>query len=163
MQTYTFLNERLARHYQIPNIYGNHFRRVKLSDERRGGLVGQGSILTVTSYPSRTSPTFRGKWLLENILGAPPPPPPDNVPSLPDRGKDGKILSVREQMEAHRVNPACAGCHARMDPLGFALENFDAIGRWRTTIGNNIPVDSSGSASRRHQVSGSGGAPGRCC
>ena len=141
---YTFLNERLARHYQIPNIYGNHFRRVKLSDERRGGLVGQGSILTVTSYPSRTSPTFRGKWLLENILGAPPPPPPDNVPSLPDRGKDGKILSVREQMEAHRVNPACAGCHARMDPLGFALENFDAIGRWRTTIGNNIPVDSSG-------------------
>ena len=141
---YTFLNERLARHYQIPNIYGNHFRRVKLSDERRRGLVGQGSILTVTSYPSRTSPTFRGKWLLENILGAPPPPPPDNVPALTDRGKDGKILSVREQMEAHRVNPACSGCHARMDPLGFALENFDAIGRWRTTSGNNTPVDSSG-------------------
>ena len=141
---YTFLNERLARHYGIPDIYGNHFRRVTLSDERRRGLLGQGSILTVTSYPSRTSPTFRGKWLLENILGTPPPPPPNNVPSLTDRGEDGKILSVREQMEAHRVNPACSGCHSRMDPLGFALENFDAIGRWRTTSGNNVPIDSSG-------------------
>ncbi|MCZ6488977.1 MAG: DUF1592 domain-containing protein [Acidobacteria bacterium] len=141
---YTFLNERLARHYGIPDIYGNHFRRVTLSDERRRGLLGQGSILTVTSYPSRTSPTFRGKWLLENILGTPPPPPPNNVPSLTDRGEDGKILSVREQMEAHRVNPACSGCHSRMDPMGFALENFDAIGRWRTTSGNNVPIDSSG-------------------
>jgi uncharacterized protein DUF1592/uncharacterized protein DUF1588/uncharacterized protein DUF1587/uncharacterized protein DUF1585/uncharacterized protein DUF1595 len=142
---YTFLNERLARHYGIPNIYGSHFRRVTLTDENRKGLVGQGSVLTVTSYASRTSPTLRGKWLLENILGAPPPPPPNNVPSLKDRGEDGKILSVRQQMEQHRSNPACAGCHTRMDPLGFALENFDAIGRWRTTSGAaNTPIDSSG-------------------
>jgi len=142
---YTFLNERLARHYGIPNIYGSHFRRVTLTDEQRMGLVGQGSILTVTSYGSRTSPTLRGKWLLENILGSPPPAPPNAVPSLKDRGEDGKILSVRQQMEQHRKNPACAGCHTRMDPLGFALENFDAIGRWRTTSGSaNTPIDSSG-------------------
>jgi uncharacterized protein DUF1592/uncharacterized protein DUF1588/uncharacterized protein DUF1587/uncharacterized protein DUF1595/uncharacterized protein DUF1585 len=142
---YTFLNERLARHYGIPNIYGSHFRRVTLSDENRKGLVGQGSILTVTSYANRTSPTLRGKWLLENILGSPPPPPPNNVPSLKDRGDDGKILSVRQQMEQHRKDPACAGCHTRMDPLGFALENFDAIGRWRTTSGaDRTPIDSSG-------------------
>ncbi|HEY2980398.1 MAG TPA: DUF1592 domain-containing protein [Anaerolineales bacterium] len=142
---YTFVNERLARHYGIPDIYGSHFRRVTLSDEARRGLVGQGSILTVTSYATRTSPTLRGKWLLENILGTPPPPPPNNVPSLKDRGEDGRILSVREQMEQHRKNPACSGCHARMDPLGFALENFDAIGRWRTSSGaGNTPIDSSG-------------------
>jgi len=142
---YTFLNERLARHYGIPNVYGSHFRRVKLSDEARKGLVGQASVLTATSYATRTSPTLRGKWVLENILGAPPPPPPPNVPSLKDRGEDGKILSVRQQMEAHRANPACAVCHTRMDPLGFALENFDAIGKWRATSGaENTPVDSSG-------------------
>jgi hypothetical protein len=142
---YTFLNERLARYYQIPNIYGSHFRRVTLSDPVRMGIVGKGSILTVTSYATRTSPTLRGKWLLENILGSPPPPPPANIPSLKDRGEDGKILSVREQMEQHRKNPACMGCHARMDPLGFALENFDAIGRWRTTSGaGDTPIDSSG-------------------
>ena len=142
---YTFLNERLARHYQIPNIYGSHFRRVTLSDEARRGLLGQGSILTVTSYATRTSPTLRGKWLLENILGAPSPPPPNNVPSLRDRGSDGRVLSVRQQMEQHRANPACAGCHARMDPLGFALENFDAIGRWRITSDTaNTRIDSSG-------------------
>ena len=142
---YTFLNERLARHYGIPNVYGSHFRRVTLSDDARKGLVGQASILTVTSYATRTSPTLRGKWILENILGAPPPPPPPNVPSLQDRGADGKILSVRQQMERHRANPACAVCHTRMDPLGFALENFDAIGHWRTTSGaDNTPIDSSG-------------------
>jgi hypothetical protein len=142
---YTFLNERLARHYQIPNVFGNQFRRVQVSDEARRGLLGQASILTVTSYSTRTSPTLRGKWLLENLLGTPPPPPPANVPSLKDRGDDGKILSVRQQMELHRANPACAGCHARMDPLGFALENFDGIGRWRTTSGAaNTPIDSSG-------------------
>jgi hypothetical protein len=142
---YTFLNERLARHYQIPNVFGNQFRRVTVSDEARRGLLGQASILTVTSYSTRTSPTLRGKWLLENLLGTPPPPPPANVPSLKDRGEDGKILSVRQQMEQHRANPACAGCHARMDPLGFALENFDGIGRWRTTSGaTNTPIDSSG-------------------
>ncbi|MBI2822694.1 MAG: DUF1592 domain-containing protein [Acidobacteria bacterium] len=142
---YTFLNERLAGHYGIPNVYGSHFRRVTLSDEKRRGLIGQGSVLTVTSYATRTSPTLRGKWVLENILGAPPPPPPGNVPSLQDRDKDGRIRSVREQMEQHRKNPACASCHARMDPIGFALENFDAIGKWRTVSGaDNTPVDSSG-------------------
>ncbi len=142
---YTFLNERLARHYGVPNIYGSHFRRVKVADENRRGLLGQGSLLTVTSYANRTSPTIRGKWLLANLLGAPPPPPPPNVPSLKDRGEDGKILSVRQQMEQHRANPVCASCHARMDPLGFALENFDAVGQWRTTSGAaKTPIDASG-------------------
>ena len=142
---YTFLNERLARHYAIPNIYGSHFRRVTMKDENRRGLLGQGSILMVTSYANRTSPTLRGKWILENMLGAPPPPPPPNVPSLMDRGDDGKILSVRQQMEQHRANPQCASCHAQMDPLGFALENFDATGKWRTVSGANAtPVDASG-------------------
>jgi hypothetical protein len=142
---YTFLNERLAKHYGIPGIYGSHFRRVTLSNEERKGLLGQGSILMVTSYSNRTSPTIRGKWLLENLLGTPPPPPPPNVPSLMDRGADGKILSMREQMEQHRANPACAVCHKNMDPLGFAMENFDAIGKWRTTSGaTNTPVDASG-------------------
>ena len=142
---YTFLNERLARHYGIPNVYGNNFRRVTLTGEQRGGLLGQGSILTVTSYATRTSPTLRGKWLLENILGAPPPPPPPDVPSLKDRGEDGRILSVREQLEQHRDNPVCSTCHSRMDPLGFALENYDGIGRWRTASGaDDTPIDSSG-------------------
>jgi len=141
---YTFLNERLARHYGIPNVYGSHFRRVTVTDESRKGLLGQGSILTVTSYVTRTSPTLRGKWVLENILGAPPPPPPNNVPALQDRGEDGKILSVREQLEQHRANPVCSSCHSRMDPLGFALENFDAIGKWRTTSGSDdTPIDAS--------------------
>ena len=142
---HTFLNERLARHYRIPNVYGSHFRRVTLSDENRKGLLGQGSILMVTSYGNRTSPTLRGKWLLDNLLGAPPPPPPADVPSLKDRSEDGRILSMREQMEQHRVNPACAVCHRVMDPLGFALENFDATGQWRTASGpTNTPIDSSG-------------------
>jgi hypothetical protein len=142
---YTFMNERLARHYGIPNIYGSHFRRVTVNDENRRGLLGQASILMVTSYGNRTSPTLRGKWLLDNLLGAPPPPPPPNVPSLTDRNADGKILSMRQQMEEHRANPACATCHKLMDPLGFALENFDAIGHWRNSSGpNNIPIDSSG-------------------
>ena len=118
---YTFVNERLARHYQIPHIYGSHFRRVTLNDEERRGLLGQGSILTVTSYPNRTSPVLRGKWLLENILGTPPPPPPPNVPALKDRGEDGEALSVRQRMEQHRANPACASCHARMDPPGLRV------------------------------------------
>jgi hypothetical protein len=142
---YTFMNERLARHYGIPNIYGSHFRRVTVNDENRKGLLGQASILMVTSYGNRTSPTLRGKWLLDNLLGAPPPPPPPNVPSLTDRNADGKILSIRQQMEEHRANPACATCHKLMDPLGFALENFDAIGHWRDSSGpNNTPIDSSG-------------------
>ncbi len=141
---YTFVNERLARHYQLPNVYGSHFRRVTLNDQERRGLLGQGSLLTVTSYPNRTSPVLRGKWLLENILGTPPPPPPPNVPALKDRGENGEALSVRQRMEQHRANPACASCHARMDPLGFALENFDGIGRWRTTSEADTPIDASG-------------------
>ena len=140
---YTFANERLARHYGIPNIYGSRFRRVTFSDERRGGLLGHGSVLTVTSYANRTSPVLRGKWLLENILGTPPPPPLPDVGALPDRGPGNKPASVRERLEEHRKNPMCATCHASMDPLGFALENFDAIGGWRTTDGA-APIDASG-------------------
>jgi mono/diheme cytochrome c family protein len=143
---YTFVNERLARHYDIPGVYGTQFRRVALTDPRRQGLLGQGSILTVTSYATRTAPTIRGRWLLENILGVPPPPPPPNVPSLDlKKGNDGKVLTMRQQMEAHRANPVCASCHRVMDPLGFALENFDATGRWRNDDGG-APIDASGVA-----------------
>ena len=127
---YTFVDERLARHYGIPNVRGSHFRRVALEDGARGGLLGHGSILTVTSYANRTSPVNRGKWVLENILGTPPPPPPPDVPDL-ETAEGGQALSMREAMEQHRANPVCASCHRLMDPLGLALENFDAIGRWR--------------------------------
>ena len=140
---YTFVNERLARHYEIPNIYGSHFRRVTFRDDQRGGVLGQGSVLTVTSYATRTSPVLRGKWLLENILNAPPPAPPPNVPDLKERGQDGKPASVRERLEQHRQNPICMSCHAQMDPLGFSLENFDATGRWRSSDAG-ISVDASG-------------------
>jgi mono/diheme cytochrome c family protein len=141
---YTFVNERLARHYGIEGVYGSHFRRVTLPDDRRAGLLGQGSILTVTSYAHRTSPVVRGKWLLENLLGAPPPPPPPNIPALKENGEGAPPTSVRERLEAHRKNPVCASCHARMDPLGFALENFDAIGRWRDEDESGKSVDASG-------------------
>ncbi len=127
---YTFVNERLADHYGIPKIYGSQFRRVAVTDPNRRGLLGQGSILTVTSYPNRTSVVLRGKWILENLLGTPPPPPPPDVPELKAE-KNGKTLSMREQMQAHRANPICASCHARMDPIGFALENYDGAGKWR--------------------------------
>ena len=140
---YTFLNERLARHYGIPHVYGSHFRRVTLTDNARGGLLGQGSILTVTSYANRTSPVVRGKWLLENLLGAPPPPPPPNVPPFPENTADGQPQSVRARMEQHRRNPVCAQCHSKIDPLGFALENFDAVGSYRTTD-DGAAVDASG-------------------
>ena len=140
---YTFLNERLARHYEIPGVYGNRFRRVQLTDERRGGLLGQGSVLSVTSYGNRTSPVLRAKWVLENILGTPPPDPPANVPGLPDTGDHGEPKSVRERLSQHRRNPVCASCHQPMDPLGFALENFDAVGEWRTHDSGS-PVDASG-------------------
>ena len=140
---YTFVNQRLAEHYGIEGIYGTEFRRVKVTDERRRGLLGQASILTVTSYPNRTAPTIRGKWVLEQLLGTPPPPPPPNVPTLAENeGKDG--MSMRERMEVHRTNPACAACHRVMDPMGFALENFDGLGRWRDTAGA-VPIDASGS------------------
>ncbi len=140
---FTFVNERLARHYGLRGVYGSHFRRVTLVDPTRFGLLGHGSVLSVTSYPTRTSPVLRGKWLLENVLGAPPPAPPPNIPALKDTGEGGKPASVRERMEQHRRNPVCATCHARMDPLGFALENFDAIGAWRTTDAN-AAIDPSG-------------------
>ncbi len=141
---YTFLNERLARHYGIPHVYGSHFRRVTLSDGQRSGLLGHGSILTVTSYATRTSPVLRGKWILENILGTPPPPPPPNVPALQEKDASDKPLSMREAMVQHRANPVCAGCHRPMDPLGLALENFDAVGSWRTRSEAGRPLDVSG-------------------
>ena len=144
---YTFVNERLARHYGIPNIYGNHFRRVRLTgahDVRRG-LLGKGSLLTVTSYAHRTSPVLRGKWLLENVLGTPPPAPPPEVPALEENDRAGVVpRSVRERLEQHRANPVCASCHQVMDPLGFALENFDGIGRWRDVSEAGAPIDASG-------------------
>jgi mono/diheme cytochrome c family protein len=129
---YTFVNERLARHYGMPNIYGSRFRRVQVPNEARRGLLGQASILTVTSYPNRTSPVERGKWILTNLLGVPPQPPPPNIPPLPDSGAGGKVMSLRQRMEGHRANTVCAGCHRLMDPIGFAMENFDGTGRWRT-------------------------------
>jgi len=141
---YSFLNERLATHYGIRNIYGSHFRRVAFTDGTRGGLLGHSSLLTVTSYPNRTSVTMRGRWLLANILGAPPPPPPPDIPALKEAGADGQPRSLRERMETHRSNPACASCHQRMDPLGFALENFDAVGKWRTSS-DGAPIDPSAS------------------
>ena len=141
---YTFVNERLAQHYGIPNVYGPRFRRVTLTDEARRGLLGQGSILTVTSYATRTSPVLRGKWILTNILGTPPPAPPPNVPALKENNEGAKALSVRERLEEHRKSPACASCHKIMDPLGFALENFDAIGQWRAKSEDGAPIDASG-------------------
>jgi len=139
---YTFLNQRLAEHYGIPRVYGSQFRRVTLTDPNRRGLLGQGSVLTVTSYPNRTSVVQRGKWILENLLGTPPPPPPPDVPEL-KAAPHGKPLSLREQMQEHRSNPTCAACHARMDPIGFALENYDAVGQWRTKDAG-APIDASG-------------------
>jgi hypothetical protein len=141
---HTFVNERLAKHYGIPHVYGSHFRRVDQEDGRRRGLLGQGSILTLTSYGTRTSPVLRGKWILENLLSSPPPPPPPDVPGLDATTEDGKPRSMREAMEQHRANPVCASCHSQMDPLGFALENFDAIGRWRDRGESNLPIDASG-------------------
>jgi hypothetical protein len=143
---YTFLNERVARHYGIPNVYGDRFRRVSLpSDSARRGLLGQGSILTVTSHSTRTSPVRRGKWVLDNIIGMPPPPPPPNIPPLKEKGSNGEAQTMRQLMAEHRSNATCASCHATMDPLGLALENFDAIGRWRTVDEARLPIDASGS------------------
>ena len=141
---YTFVNERLAKHYGIPNVYGSRFRRVSLDrNSTRGGLLRQGSILLVTSYATRTSPVIRGKWILENVLGVPPPPPPPNVPALADAKTIGLSLSIRERLAQHRANPVCANCHRLTDPVGFAMENYDAVGRWRTLEGGTR-IDASG-------------------
>ena len=138
---YTFLNARLAEHYGIEGVHGSHFRRMPVADPARGGLLGHGSVLTATSYADRTSVVLRGKWVLETLLGSPPPPPPANVPPLPENDGRSEPASLRERMEQHRANPVCATCHADMDPLGFALENFDAIGRWRESD-EGAPIDS---------------------
>ena len=139
---YTFVNEELATHYGIPGVSGAQMRKVALTDPNRGGVIGQASILTATSMPLRTSPVKRGKWILNTLLGTPPPPPPPNAGVLPADDKSAAKLSFREQLEQHRKQPNCAGCHEKIDPLGFGLENFDAIGRWRSTDANGKPVDS---------------------
>ncbi len=163
---YTFVNARLARHYGIPDVYGVHFRRVDYPDDTRGGLLGHASILTITSYANRTSPVVRGVWLLENFLGTPPSPPPPDVPSLPSAGEDGAPRSVRQRLEQHRANAVCATCHNVIDPLGFALESFDAIGRWRTTneggtpFDTGIPIDASGTLIDGTEVHGLAGLRG---
>jgi hypothetical protein len=158
---YTFVNERLAKHYGYANIYGSHFRRVTHPDARRRGLLGQGSVLTVTSHADRTSPPVRGKWILDNLLGAPPPPPPADVPPLQEEEKTGreKPKSMREKMAAHRASPTCASCHRIMDPIGLGLENFDAVGAWRDRDGVSLssagtPIDASGQLMDGSQVDG---------
>ena len=157
---YTFVNERLAKHYGIPHIYGSRFRRITLDeDSPRGGLLRHGSVLTVTSYANRTSPVIRGNWVLSNILGTPPPPPPASVPALKDNSGSGKFLSMRQRMAEHRSNPACSGCHQLMDPIGFSLENYDAIGRWRTRE-EATPVDASGGLPDGSKFTGVAGLEG---
>jgi len=151
---YTFVNERLARHYGIPGVYGSRFRRVTLTDDARRGLLGKGSVLMVTSHADRTSPVVRGKWILENLLGASVPPPPANVPPLKETPEDQRPRSMREQMAEHRANPACATCHKIMDPIGFALENFDAVGAWRARDASGHPIDASGELSDGTKVDG---------
>jgi hypothetical protein len=152
----TFVNEDLAKHYGMSNVYGSHFRRVTLSDDARRGLLGKAAVLMVTSHAHRTSPVLRGKWVLENIAGSPPPPPPDVVPPFEEEVEARKPRSVRERMEQHRKNPACASCHRVIDPVGFALENFDAVGAWRTRDGGTLgdPVDASGQLADGTGVSG---------
>jgi hypothetical protein len=153
---YTFVNERLARHYGISGVLGNHFRQVHLDDKRRGGVLTQGSVLTVTSNPTRTSPVKRGKWILEQILGAPPPAPPPGAGELRDDKEVVLQGTLRQRMEQHRANPNCASCHSRMDPLGFALENYDAIGAWRDKD-SKFPVDASGSLPNGQSFQGAAG------
>ena len=149
---HTFVNERLARHYGIPHVYGSHFRRVRVTDDARRGLLGKGSLLMVTSHADRTAPVLRGKWILENLIGTPPPPPPANF-ALADSEPGARPQTIRERMEQHRANPACAGCHRIMDPLGFALEHFDAVGAWRDRDGAR-PIDASGELSDGSKVDG---------
>ncbi len=152
---YTFVNERLALHYGMPYVYGSHFRRVEGLDETRRGLLGKGGILLVTSHADRTSPVVRGKWILDNLMGSPPPPPPPEVPALPET-EGAQPATMRERMSQHRANPVCAGCHNVMDPLGLALENFDAVGTWRTHEHGKL-VDASGQLSDGTQIEGAAG------
>jgi hypothetical protein len=154
---YSFVNERLAKHYGIPHIYGSRFRRVTFpANSARGGLLRQGSILTVSSYATRTSPVIRGKWVLDNILGSPPPPPPPDVPALKEKTGAAKSMTMRERLAVHRENPACAGCHNIMDPIGFAFENYDAVGRWRTAE-DGTPIDATGSLPDGSKFAGADG------
>jgi hypothetical protein len=150
---YTYLNERLAQHYGVAGVYGSHFRRVEVTDEARRGLLGHGSVLTVTSYPNRTSPVLRGKFVMENLLGTPPPTPPPNVPALEENEPGREARSVRERLAEHRENPVCASCHDVLDPIGLALENFDAVGRWRTREPGGS-VDASGELASGRVVNG---------
>jgi hypothetical protein len=149
---YTFVNERLAKHYRIPHVYGPDFRRVSLKQDARRGLLGKGGVLTLTSHADRTSPVVRGKWILDNLLGTPPPPAPAIVPPFPEE-VPGVPSTVRARMEQHRSNPACAGCHKVMDPLGLALENFDAVGAWRTRE-SGIAIDASGELTDGTKIDG---------
>jgi Protein of unknown function (DUF1588)/Protein of unknown function (DUF1592)/Protein of unknown function (DUF1585) len=152
---YTFVDERLARHYGIQGVYGPQFRRVKIADPNRRGLLGQGSILAMTSVATRTSPVYRGKYVLSNLLNTPPPPPPPNVPTLDESNKDSKIpKTVRAQLELHRKNQPCAGCHRVIDPVGFALENFNAVGQWRDKGADGAPLDVAGTLADGTQVNG---------
>jgi len=155
---YTFVNERLARHYGIPGIYGSRFRRVGLPNhDQRGGLLAEGALLATTSYPDRTSPVLRGKWLLNNIFGLPVPPPPPGVDTNLDAKPGAAKLSMRERLAQHRQNPSCNSCHSVIDPLGFALENFDAIGGWRTVDESGKPVDASGATVSGAKIEGLSG------
>jgi len=155
---YTFVNERLARHYGIPGVYGSRYRKVTVDGNQRGGLLGHGGLMMVTSYPNRTSPVLRGKFVLENLLGGPPPEPPPNVPAL-ETSSDGKVLTMREAMVMHRENPACRVCHAAMDPIGFSLENYDVVGKWRREFAGQ-PIDASGLLPDGNTFDGPGGLRG---
>jgi hypothetical protein len=155
---YSFVNERLARHYNIPNVTGSRFRKVALTDPNRRGLLGQASILTLTSVAVRTSPVARGKWVLTNLIGTPPPPPPPNVPALKE-DKNGAPRSMRDRMTEHRKNPFCANCHKVMDPIGFALENFDAVGRYRSTDGG-AAIDANDTMFNGYKADGAPGMRG---
>src|SRR6185436_9411105 len=149
----TFVNERLARHYGITGVYGSRFRRVPVKDDARRGLLGHGSILALTSHAERTSPVVRGKWVLDNLLGTPPPPPPPDIPALKEPEEGQKPRTMREQMAEHRTNPICASCHKVMDPIGFALENFDAVGAWRDREPGG-PIDASGELADGSRIDG---------
>src|SRR5204863_1579784 len=153
---YTFLNERLAKNYGIPDVYGERFRKVQLTDPKRFGLLGHGSILSLTALATRTSPVFRGVYVLTTFLNTPPPPPPPNVPTLDDSNKKTESVpkTVREQLELHRQNPACAGCHRNIDPPGFALENFNSIGQWRTAMPGGAKIDANGVLADGSKLSG---------